>query len=129
MTSSTLGLVDDFLRINNTAELLAFRLTTIGGATFQQRIVSTPLIKHIPRSGHSMCDNLLVEIFQKINSNTSSVKSWSVLLNHGILISVKLLRTDSKQYLISIIKRKVQDFLYDIPTVVCTSKKHKPQFN
>ena len=123
--SSTLGLADDFLRISKTDEFPA-----IGDDTFQHPVVSMPLIKHIPKSAHSSCGKLLIEILQKINSNTSNIKSWSVLLNFGILILAKPLRTDSKQNLASIIKRRVSDFSCDIPIVVDTSnKKHKSQVN
>ena len=125
--SSTLDLADDFLRINNTAELPAFGLNTIGDDTFQH-VVSTLLIKHIPRSAHSSCGKLLVEILQKIHSNTSNIKSWSEPLNFDILILAKPLRTDSKQNLAYIIKRRIRDFSCDIPVVVDTSnKKYKPQ--
>ena len=130
--SSTLGLADDFLRINNvnTAELPASKLNTISDDTFQHPIVSIPLIKHIPRSARSSCGKLLTEILQKINSNINNVKSWSVLLNFGILILAKPLRTDSKQNLASILKRRVRDFSYDMPIVADTSnKKHKSQVN
>ena len=73
--SSTLGLADDFLRINNTAELPAIGLNAVGDDTFQYLVVSTPLIKHIPRSARGLYGKLLVEILHKINSNTSKVKS------------------------------------------------------
>ena len=126
--SSSSVLQDDFLRLNIAAELPASILNTINVVKFQHPVVSTPLIKHIPRSARSSCGKLLIEILQKINSNTSNIKSWSVLLNFGIIILSKPLRSDSKQNLASIIKRRIQDFSYDtcMSTVIDTStKKHK----
>ena len=73
--SSTLGLADNFLCINNTAEFPSIGFNAIGDDTFQHPVVSIPLIKHIPRSARSLYGKLLIEILQKINSNTSNIKS------------------------------------------------------
>lgn len=77
--------------------------------SLQHPFITSPLIKHIPKSVRSLCCSYLSSLFRKICAAPDDLDSWKVLLNFGQTFLAKPARSGKRHALSSIIRKRFSD--------------------